>query len=237
MNPDAFSAGPSDPRARANRNVHPHPLLAEVADAGVVAVLRASSPERAVIAGEALVAAGVRAIEVTFTVPEAETVIAEFAGRELPGVLVGAGTLIRADQVESALDAGASFLVAPGFDPDVADASVGSGRLTMLGAFTPTEVQRVLASGADVVKFFPGGLAGPAGIRALAGPFPEARFVPTGGVSAGNAGEWFAAGALAVGAGSELAPGEAVERGDRDAIAERAAAFLAAVRIARGLGA
>ena len=218
---------PSVPRA-------PHPLLAELAETGVVAVLRASSPERAVAAGEALIAAGVRAIEVTFTVPEADTVIAEFARRALPGVIVGAGTLTRAGQVERALGAGAAFLVAPGFDADVAAASVGSGRLTMLGAFTPTEVQRVLASGADVVKFFPGGLAGPAGIRALSAPFPEARFVPTGGVSASNVAEWFAAGALAVGAGSELAPGDAVERGDRDAIIARASAFLEAARRARG---
>ncbi|GAA1777122.1 bifunctional 4-hydroxy-2-oxoglutarate aldolase/2-dehydro-3-deoxy-phosphogluconate aldolase [Leucobacter iarius] len=207
--------------------------LGRLADAGTIAVLRASSPGRAIAAGHVLIDAGVRAIEVTFTVPDAHEVIAEFVRAGIPGLLVGAGTLTRPGQVEQALAGGASFLVAPGFDPEVAAASVGSGRCTMLGAFTPSEVQRVLASGADAVKFFPGGLAGPTGIRALSGPFPEARFVPTGGVTAENVGEWFAAGALAVGAGSELAPERAVEAGDLETIRERATRFLAAVRAAR----
>lgn len=212
-------------------------LLGAVAEGGVIAVLRASSAERAVVAGGALVEAGVRAIEVTFTVPDAPAVIRRLGERYGDAALIGAGTVTSPEHVDAAMEAGAEFLVAPGHREAVTAAAAGSGALTMIGAFTATEVMAVTAAGADIVKFFPGGLAGPAGITALRGPFPEARFVPTGGVSAQNLAHWFAAGALAVGAGSELAPAAAVEAGDVAAIRARAQGFLAALQRVRGTGA
>lgn len=196
----------------------------------MIAVLRASTAERAITAGSALVESGISAIEVTFTVPDAPRVIRELRARHGAAVIVGAGTVTEVAHVERSLEAGAEFLVSPGHAPLVTECAVASGIPTMIGAFTATEVMAVVAAGADVVKFFPGGLAGPAGIRALRAPFPGVRFVPTGGVSAANLADWFAAGAIAVGAGGELAPSDAVERGDAAAIRARAVEFLDALR-------
>ncbi|MBL3687883.1 bifunctional 4-hydroxy-2-oxoglutarate aldolase/2-dehydro-3-deoxy-phosphogluconate aldolase [Leucobacter zeae] len=204
--------------------------LRRLEDAGVIAVLRASTADRAIAAGSALVEAGVVAIEVTFTVPDAPRVMRELRSRHGAGAIVGAGTVTSVEHVDRALEAGAEFLVSPGHAPAVTERAVASGAATMIGAFTATEVMAVLAAGADVVKFFPGGLAGPAGIAALRAPFPGARFIPTGGVSAANLASWFAAGAVAVGAGGELVPSAAVESGDLDAIRARASEFIAALR-------
>lgn len=208
-------------------------LLSDIAEAGVVAVLRASTPDLAVAAGEALLAAGIRYIEVTFTVPDAGSVISELDRRRVPDAVIGAGTLTHTAHVEQAVAAGARFLVAPGNDPSVTTTMVSTGRLTMVGAFSPTEVGQVLKAGADIVKFFPGGFTGPSGIKALRGPFPRTRFVPTGGVNTQNLADWFAAGAFAVGAGSELAPAAAVDSGDKDEIVRRATGFLSAIRDCR----
>ncbi|KIP52202.1 bifunctional 4-hydroxy-2-oxoglutarate aldolase/2-dehydro-3-deoxy-phosphogluconate aldolase [Leucobacter komagatae] len=205
-----------------------HETLRAVSLGGIVAVLRASSAERAIVAGEALIDAGIGAIEVTFTVPEAPRVIAELAAFAGDRAVIGAGTVTAVAQVDAAVANGAEFLVSPGHAADVTAQIIDSGALAMIGAFTAGEVLAVMRAGADIVKFFPGGIAGPAGIRALSGPYPDARFVPTGGVNPGNLGAWFEAGAIAVGAGSELAPAAAVETGDTGAIQARAREFLAA---------
>lgn len=204
--------------------------LRRIEAAGVIAVLRASTAERAIAVGSALVTTGIGAIEVTFTVPDAPRVIRELRARHGDAAIVGAGTVVSVAHVEEALAAGAEFLVSPGHAPRVTERAVAAGVPTMIGAFTATEVMTVLEAGADIVKFFPGGLAGPAGISALRAPFPRAQFVPTGGVSAVNLASWFAAGAVAVGAGGELVPSDAVERGDLGAIRARAEEFLAALR-------
>lgn len=204
--------------------------LRRIEAAGIIAVLRASTAERAIAAGSALVTAGIGAIEVTFTVPDAPRVIRELRARHADTAIVGAGTVVSVAHVDQALASGAEFLVSPGHAPPVTERAIAAGVPTMIGAFTATEVMTVLEAGADMVKFFPGGLAGPAGISALRAPFPRARFVPTGGVSASNLASWFAAGAVAVGAGGELVPAAAVERGDLGTIRARAEAFLTALR-------
>lgn len=208
----------------------PSPTLRGVTEAGIVAVLRASTPERAVAAGETLLSAGIRHIEVTFTIPDATSVIRDLTRLSSDDAVIGAGTLTEVAHVEQAVASGAHFLVAPGNDPAVTSTMVASGLLTMVGAFSPTEVDQVLKSGADVVKFFPGGFTGPSGIKALRGPFPTARFIPTGGVNAQNLIDWFVAGAFAVGVGSELAPTVAVESGDSEEIRRRSIGFLSAIR-------
>lgn len=205
-------------------------ILRRIEAAGVIAVLRASTAERAIATGSVLVESGIVAIEVTFTVPDAPRVMRELRARHGGAAIVGAGTVTSVAHVEQALEAGAEFLVSPGHAPLVTERAVASQVPVMVGAFTATEVMTVLEAGADVVKFFPGGLAGPAGISALRSPFPDARFVPTGGVSASNLASWFAAGAVAVGAGGELAPSDAVERGDLETIRARASEFIAALR-------
>ncbi|MFC3687984.1 bifunctional 4-hydroxy-2-oxoglutarate aldolase/2-dehydro-3-deoxy-phosphogluconate aldolase [Aquipuribacter hungaricus] len=211
----------------------PHPLLPLLVDAGVVATLRAPTAAAALGAVDALVAGGVTAVEITYTTPDAGQVIASVRQRLGDRVVLGAGTLTTTAQVAEAVEAGARFLVSPGNDPEVVDAIVGSGALSMVGAFTPTEVQLLARRDVDVIKFFPGSLGGPPALKALRGPFPSLTYIPTGGVSAGNLADWLAAGAVAVGAGSELVPAAALSTGDYAAVTEKAREFMAALAAAR----
>jgi 2-dehydro-3-deoxyphosphogluconate aldolase/(4S)-4-hydroxy-2-oxoglutarate aldolase len=126
------------------------------------------------------------------------------------------------------VDAGARFVVSPGIDDGVLAAAREAGVLAMPGALTPTEVMRAVSLGAQAVKLFPASIGGPAMLRALREPFPDCAFVPTGGVSAENVGEWFEAGAHAVGAGSSLCPTAEIAAGRFDAISDRAERFAAA---------
>ena len=211
----------------------PHASLPAISDAGVIATLRAPSADAAYRAVDALVEEGLVAIEVTYTTPDAGAVIAGVAERFGDRVLLGAGTLTTVAQVEEARSAGAVFLVSPGFDDEVTPAIMASGALSMIGGYTPTEVQRLRRIGVDVVKFFPGSIGGPAALKALRGPFPDVTYIPTGGVNAENLGDWLAAGAVAVGAGSELLPAAAVRDGDAETIRANARQFLRALRTAR----
>jgi 2-dehydro-3-deoxyphosphogluconate aldolase/(4S)-4-hydroxy-2-oxoglutarate aldolase len=143
------------------------------------------------------------------------------------------GTLTEIAQVEEAREAGANFLVSPHCDPDLAKAMVASGLAVMIGALTPTEVMQAYRLGSDVVKILPGSVGGPAYMKALRGPFPNIPMMPTGGVSASNLTDWFAAGAFAVGAGSELCPPALAKEGRFSEITARASEFLQAVEKAR----
>ncbi len=210
-----------------------HPLLSVLAEAGVIATLRAPSPATAHAAVGALLRGGVRAIEITYTTPHAGAVIADLAARYGEEIMLGAGTLTTPDQVHEASEAGAAFLVSPGYDADVVEAVAATGRLSMIGGFTPTEVQHLARIGVDVVKLFPGSLGGPALLKALRGPFPDLAYIPTGGVSDTNLAAWFEAGALAVGAGSELVPRDALAHGDLDQITELARRFVRALAAVR----
>jgi 2-dehydro-3-deoxyphosphogluconate aldolase/(4S)-4-hydroxy-2-oxoglutarate aldolase len=143
------------------------------------------------------------------------------------------GTLTRPEQAESAMKTGAHFLVSPVCDPALVKAMVATGLLTMAGALTPTEVFQAYSLGSDVVKVFPGSLGGPAYIKALKGPFPFIPMMPTGGVSAGNVAEWYKAGVVAVGAGSELCAADLAKSGRFDEITQRAAEFVQVVNSSR----
>ncbi|MFD4653714.1 bifunctional 4-hydroxy-2-oxoglutarate aldolase/2-dehydro-3-deoxy-phosphogluconate aldolase [Streptomyces sp. NPDC058441] len=200
--------------------------------AGVVAVLRAPSPDSALAAVDALVAGGVTGIEITYSTPDAPGVIAQVRERH-PQALVGAGTVLSADQAKAAADAGAAFLVSPGSTPGLVEAMLDTGLTVLSGALTPTEVMAASALGVHAVKLFPASLGGPGFLRALRGPFPDVPLVPTGGVNAGNLRDWFAAGALAVGAGGELCSSADIAAGRWQALTERAQAFAAALAEAR----
>jgi 2-dehydro-3-deoxyphosphogluconate aldolase / (4S)-4-hydroxy-2-oxoglutarate aldolase len=190
----------------------------------LLAVIRADSPRTAVLAGRALAAGGIRALEIAFTTPDAPDAIAELADdREL---FVGAGTVLSADQAQSALDAGAAFLVSPSLVPSVLEVGRDAGVLALAGALTPTEVIAAAAQ-ADVVKLFPASLGGPAYLRALLAPLPDLRAVPTGGVDADNAAQWLDAGAFALGAGGDLCPPKLIAAGDFNALTERARRYRA----------
>lgn len=207
--------------------------LAAIREFGVVAVLRGPSAEATVAAVDALVAGGIRGVEVTYSTPDAAAVVRALAARHGDRVLLGMGTLTDPAQAAEARAAGARFLVTPVVDEDLARAMTATGLVAMLGALTPTEVLRARRLGADVVKLFPGSLVGPAYVRALRGPFPDVPLMPTGGVSAANVGEWLAAGAVAVGAGGELCPAAWMAEGRLRDIEQRAREFVAAVARAR----
>jgi 2-dehydro-3-deoxyphosphogluconate aldolase/(4S)-4-hydroxy-2-oxoglutarate aldolase len=199
----------------------------------LLAVIRGPSAELTVKMVEALIEGGVTGIEITYSTPNAEEVVRtlsrSFGGR----ILLGMGTLTLPDQPQSALQAGANFLVSPICEPQLVGAMVASGLLSMAGAMTPTEVFQAYRLGVDVVKIFPGSIGGPAYIKALRGPFPYIPMMPTGGVSAGNVAEWFAAGVVAVGAGSELCPPQLAKEGKFAEISRRAAEFVQVVKSAR----
>ncbi len=200
---------------------------------GVVAVIRGPSAELTVKMVDALVAGGITGIEVTYSTPNAEQVVSELAKKYGEKIILGMGTLTDPEQAKSAKAAGAGYLVSPICEPGLVNAMVASGLTVMAGALTPTEVFQAHKLGADVVKIFPGSLAGPSYVKALRGPFPYIQFMPTGGVSAANLGEWFAAGVIAVGAGSELCPPNFAKEGKFNEISHRAEDFVKAVNNAR----
>jgi 2-dehydro-3-deoxyphosphogluconate aldolase / (4S)-4-hydroxy-2-oxoglutarate aldolase len=195
----------------------------------VIATLRAPDEERARIAIEALVEGGIRLLEVTFTTPGADAVIAWSAATFGDDIVVGSGTVTTVEQARAAQEAGAAFQVSPGLDDAVHDEVLRLGGIAIPGAFTPTEVQRLQARSVPIVKIFPASVAGPGLLRALRGPFPDLLAVPTGGIAGDGAAAWFDAGALAVGAGSELIPAAALREGDRSALAASARDYLAAL--------
>ena len=207
--------------------------LKKIADLGLVAVIRGPSPELTVKMVEALIAGGVHGIEITYSTPDAEGVVQLLDQQFGAEIVLGMGTLTRPEQAQSAKAAGATFLVSPHCEPELARAMVASGLAVMMGALTPTEVVQAHRLGSDIVKIFPGSLVGPAYIKALKGPFPETPMMPTGGVSVENVGEWFAAGVVAVGAGSELCPPQWAKEARFVDITQRASAFCAAVAQAR----
>lgn len=199
--------------------------LQAVTDARVLAVVRAPSPEVALEACRALVRGGIAGLEITYSTPDAPRVIRELTTEFASGVIVGAGTITTEAQAQEAAEAGARFLVSPGTRENVVRAMTGTGLLTMSGAFTPTEVMAAIDCGADVVKVFPASLGGPALLKALAAPFPNVPFMPTGGVNPGNLAEWFSAGAIAVGAGGDLVPSSALASGNMERIESLARVF------------
>ena len=198
-------------------------VLDRLRDAVVVAVLRAPDPESALASVGALVAGGVRAVEITYSTPDAAAVVDRLRREHGDDLLVGAGTVTTAAQAVESADAGAQFLVSPGTTEPVAAALRSTGVPFALGALTPSEVMTAVTLGADVVKLFPGSLGGPSYLKALRGPFPDVPLMPTGGVRADNVRAWLDAGAFCLGAGGELVSG------DPDETTRRAAAFVDAV--------
>ena len=207
--------------------------LRQLADAAVVAVIRARSGNGAFHAAEAIARGGINAIEITFTTPDAAHVIAELRKTQPDDVILGAGTVTSEAQAEAAVAAGAQFIVTPGTPPALGRAVVQTGAVTVLGALTPTEGMMVAELGGDAVKIFPASLGGPSYLKALRGPFPDLKLIPTGGVAVDNLGEWLGAGALCVGAGGELCSTQLVSSRRWDEIERRAGAFAAAVREVR----
>jgi len=190
-------------------------------------VVRAETIPDAVDLCHALAEGGLRTVELTFTTPGVLDHLASAAA--VPGVLLGAGTVMTGEQAKAAVDAGAKFLVTPGLRPAVAEAAAGAGVPVFLGAFTPTEVAQALDLGSAAVKIFPAGRLGPGYLKDLRGPYPGVGLLPSGGISAENASAFLDAGALAVCAGTSVVPPAAVVAGNWSEITDRARAFAAAL--------
>jgi 2-dehydro-3-deoxyphosphogluconate aldolase/(4S)-4-hydroxy-2-oxoglutarate aldolase len=209
---------------------------ARIEEIGIVPVVRAASAELALRAAEAVLAGGISIFEITMTVPDAPAVIRALAARLGSRAVVGAGTVLDAEAAARCLDAGAAFIVSPGFDPATVAAAHARGVPAMPGALTPTEVIAAWKAGADMVKIVPASaVGGPKYLRALRGPLPDVKLLPTGGVNATTAADYIAAGAAALGVGSELVDPAALARGDDAVLTDRARELVAAVRQARGL--
>ena len=208
-------------------------IVAKVEELGLLAVIRGPSADLTVKMVEALVAGGVLGIEITYSTPDAEGVVRTLAGKFGDRILLGMGTVTEPAQVERAKAAGARYLVSPVCDPDLIRAMVASGLPVMAGCLTPTEIFQTYKLGADVIKIFPGSLAGPSNIKAVHGPLPEIPMMPTGGVSADNVKDWFDAGAIAVGAGSNLCPPALAKAGQFEEITKISAEFVQVIRNAR----
>lgn len=214
-----------------------HTVLQGILARGMVGIVRAGTADAALRIAEACIAGGVTALEVAFTTPDTLGVLRTLRERHGAGVLLGAGTVLDAETARAAILAGAQFIISPGVNVDTIALCQRYQVLAMPGAMTPTEIVTALQAGADIVKVFPAEMFGPAYIRALRAPLPQAPLMPTGGVTVENLAEWFASGAVAVGIGSSLSgPGA---KGDYAAVTARAQAFvaqLAALRAAKSSG-
>jgi 2-dehydro-3-deoxyphosphogluconate aldolase/(4S)-4-hydroxy-2-oxoglutarate aldolase len=197
----------------------------------LVAIVRLRDGAALLEVAAALVEGGITALEFTLTTPGAVAAIERCRARFGEAVVVGAGTVLDADGARRCLEAGAQFLVSPGFDPDVIAAARDGGALAMPGAMTPTEILAAWRAGADVVKVFPARALGPRYIADVRAPLPEVRLMPTGGVDATNAAEYLRAGAIGVAVGGNLVDPAAVARADWAALRARARALVDAVAL------
>lgn len=206
--------------------------LRRIEEVGVVAVVRAENADMAEKISKACIEGGIPAIEVTFTVPNADKVIStlkeKFTKEEL---IVGAGTVLDSETARIAILAGAQYIVSPGFDLETAKLCNRYQIPYMPGCMTITEMIRAMEAGADIIKVFPGSAFGPSFIKDIKAPLPQAPIMPTGGVSLENVDQWIKNGCIAVGVGGKLTAGAAT--GDYESITEIAKQFVAKVKEAR----
>ena len=208
-------------------------VLGAILESGLVAIVRTHSADLATRIAEACARGGAAAIEITFTVPGAGAVIEHLAKEYKSGdILIGAGTVLDPETARIAILAGAQYIVSPSVNVETARLCNRYQVPYMPGAGTMREIVEAMECGADIVKLFPGETFGPAFVKAVKGPLPQASLMPTGGVSVDNVAEWIKAGAVAVGVGGSLTAG--AEKGNLQQVADTAKQFVEKIRIARG---
>ena len=207
--------------------------LDRVLQSGIVAVIRSSHGDVLGEVAEALVDGGVDIVEITFTVPHADVVVARVAEQLGERALVGAGTVLDAETARIAILAGAKFVVTPVVSLGVIEHCRRYGVPVFCGAFTPTEVLTAWQAGADIVKVFPADIGGPAHLKALRGPLPQLRLMPTGGVNLQTAGEFLRAGACVLGVGGALVDERTIGAREYERITSRARQFIEIVQTFR----
>src|SRR5438270_7625762 len=209
-------------------------ILSFIIDIGIVPVVRTSTAEGAVKAVEAIYNGGIRAAEITMTVPGAVRALEKVADRFGDKIMLGAGTVLDPETARTCMLAGAQFFVTPSLRVSTIEMVKRYSKVICPGALTPTEVLAAWDAGADIVKIFPAGnVGGPKYIKALKGPFPQIEMIPTGGVNLETAGEFLKAGACAVAVGGELVDAKSIKEGRFDTIEDRARQYLAIVSKAR----
>jgi 2-dehydro-3-deoxyphosphogluconate aldolase/(4S)-4-hydroxy-2-oxoglutarate aldolase len=171
---------------------------------------------------QAVGAGGVKSIEITMTVPGAIDIIRQLAPSVPGDVLIGAGTVVDRETANKVIDAGAKFVVGPILNLEIIRLCGERNTVVMPGCFSPTEIYTAWTAGADIVKVFPATSLGPKYFKDIRGPFPDIRLMPTGGVTIDNVGEWIAAGAVAVGIGSDLLDKKAIDEERYEVLTERA---------------
>jgi len=193
-------------------------VLEQIGSIGVVPVIAMTDVEKAVPLAKALAAGGIPCAEVTFRTAQGEECIRRIAA-ELPDILVGAGTVLATEQVDRALAAGAKFIVSPGFNPEVVKYCIAKDVPVIPGCITPTEMEAAMTLGLTTLKFFPAEQAGGlAFIKAVAAPYPNLRFMPTGGIHAGNLGSYAAFDKIVACGGSWMCTRELIDAGDFEEI-------------------
>jgi len=200
---------------------------------GIVGIIRAPDGKQLVDVARALAAGGIDVLEVTFTVPQAHKVLEQVADALGDKVLLGAGTVLDTETCRTAILAGAEFIVSPGTNLDVIRMCKRYSKLALPGALTPTEVITAWEAGADFVKVFPCDVLGPAHLRALRGPLPQVRMIPTGGVTLETAADFLKSGAAALGIGSALVEPQAIAARDFGRIEALAKQYVEIVRATR----
>jgi 2-dehydro-3-deoxyphosphogluconate aldolase/(4S)-4-hydroxy-2-oxoglutarate aldolase len=208
--------------------------LRHILDCGIVAVVRSPDSQQLVEVVRALADGGVTVAEITMTVPDALGVLRQVRQALGERVLLGAGTILDTETARAALLAGAEYLVAPTLNLDVIRLCQRYSKLVIPGAFTPTEILTAWEAGADVVKVFPAEVVGPAFFKAMRGPLPQIRLMPTGGVDLNTAADFLQAGACCLGLGSQLVEPRAVAERDFDRIRDLARQYIAIVKSVRG---
>src|SRR5882672_7884223 len=204
--------------------------LRQILDCGIVAVVRSRDSQQLVEVARALADGGVSVVEITMSVPDALEVLRQVRQALGNRVLLGAGTVLDPETARAALLAGAEFIVAPNVNLDVIKLCRRYDKLVMPGAFTPTEVLTAWEAGADIVKVFPADVVGPAFFKALRGPLPQVRLMPTGGVDLTTAGDFLKAGACCLGVGGQLVEPKAVAERNFDRIRSLARQYVAIVQ-------
>src|SRR5215475_1488535 len=207
--------------------------ISRISEAGVVAVIRAKSKDQLIDITNALLEGGVPSIEVTMSTPKAIAGIEQLADKFGEKAIVGVGTVLDSATARDAIAAGAQFVVSPMTDADVIGTTVRYGKVSIPGAFTPTEIVRAWTLGGDVIKVFPSTALGPQYFKDILAPLPQLKLTPTGGVDQKNAGAWIKAGAVCVGVGSALVSKDALAKNDWASITSSAKSFVEAVKKAR----
>ncbi len=206
-------------------------VLSKIVSSGLVAVIRAENADQAARIADACALGGVAALEITFTVPGAAGVIEHLAKKCSKDIFLGAGTVLDPETARIAILAGAQFVVSPAVNAETARLCNRYQVPYMPGAGTIGEVVAAMESGADIVKVFPGEILGPAFVKAVKGPLPQAQLMPTGGVSLDNVSQWIKAGSVAIGVGGNLTAG--AKTGDFASITNLARQFVEKIKEAR----